>query len=86
MIDTCWMNSEEASLAGAVLSGGDLIEYVQIADSNRRYPGAGHIPFGDIMRALRHIDYEGYLSVQIDQKPEFKSVAEKSINFLKCYL
>ena len=86
MIDTCWMNSEEASLSGAVLSGGDLIEYVQIADSNRRYPGAGHIPFGDIMRALRHIEYIGYLSVQIDQKPEFKTVAEKSINFLKCYL
>jgi sugar phosphate isomerase/epimerase len=83
MIDTCWMNSEDASLSGAVLSGGDLIEYVQIADSNRCYPGAGHIPFGDVIRALRHISYKGYLTVQIDQKPEFKMAAEKSINYLR---
>jgi sugar phosphate isomerase/epimerase len=86
MIDTCWMNSEDASLSGAVLSGGDLIEYVQIADSNRCYPGAGHIPFGDVIRALRHISYKGYLTVQIDQKPEFKMAAEKSINYLRGFL
>jgi sugar phosphate isomerase/epimerase len=86
MIDTCWMNSEDASLPGAVLFGGDLIEYVQIADSNRCYPGAGHIHFGDVIRALRQISYKGYLTVQIDQKPEFKIAAEKSINYLRGYI
>lgn len=86
MIDTCWMNSEDASLPGAVYKGGDLIEYVHIADSNRCYPGAGHIHFGDIIRALRHIEYNGYLTVQIDQKPEFKLVAKKSIDYLGCFI
>jgi len=41
-----------------VLSGGDLIKYVQIADSNRCYPGAGHIPFGDVIR--------GHCQIKID--------------------
>ncbi|MGI9522221.1 MAG: sugar phosphate isomerase/epimerase family protein, partial [Hyphomicrobiaceae bacterium] len=86
MIDTCWMNSEDASLPGAIFKGGQLIEYVHIADSNRCYPGAGHIHFGDIIRALRQVKYTGYLTVQIDQKPEFKLVAKKSIGYLGCFI
>jgi sugar phosphate isomerase/epimerase len=86
MIDTCWMNSEDASLPGAVFGASELIEYVHIADSNRCYPGAGHIHFGDIIRALRLVGYEGFLTVQIDQKPSFKLVAEKSINYMKALL
>lgn len=86
MIDTCWMNSEDASLPGAVFGAGALIEYVHIADSNRCYPGAGHIHFGDILRALKLVGYEGYLTVQIDQKPEFRIAARKSIDFLRCLL
>lgn len=86
MIDTCWMNSEDASIPGAVFGGGSLIDYVHIADSNRYYPGAGHIHFGDFLKALRHIGYEGYLTVQIDQKPDFRRVAERSINFLRCLM
>jgi sugar phosphate isomerase/epimerase len=86
MVDTCWMNSEDASLPGAIFGNGSLIRYVHIADSNRCYPGAGHINFGDVLRALRHINYEGYLTVQIDQKPDFKHVAERSITFLRCIM
>jgi sugar phosphate isomerase/epimerase len=86
MIDTCWMNSEDASLPGAVFAAGKAIEYVHIADSNRCYPGAGHIHFGDIVRALKLVGYDGYLTVQIDQKPEFKVAAKKSIRFLECLL
>lgn len=86
MIDTCWMNSEDASLPGAVFGAGDLIEYVHIADSNRCYPGAGHIHFGDIVRALRLVDYAGYLTVQIDQKPGFQFVAKRSFNYMSCLL
>ena len=86
MIDTCWMNSEDASLPGAVFKGGSLIDYVHIADSNRCYPGAGHIHFGDVIRALRLVNYQGYLTVQIDQKPEFKLVAKKSIDYLRCFI
>jgi len=86
MIDTCWMNSEDASLPGAVLAGGDLIEYVHIADSNRCYPGAGHIHFGDVIRTLRHVGYKGYLTVQIDQKPAFQIAAQRSISFLRHFI
>ena len=63
-----------------------LIDYVHIADSNRCYPGAGHIHFGDVIRALRLVNYQGYLTVQIDQKPEFKLVAKKSIDYLRCFI
>jgi sugar phosphate isomerase/epimerase len=86
MIDSCWMNSEDASIPGAIFAAGEWIEYVHIADSNRAYPGAGHIHFGDFLRALREVGYDGYLSVQIAQKPEFSIAAERSISFLKCLM
>lgn len=86
MIDSCWMNSEDASLPGAIFAAGEWIEYVHVADSTRGYPGSGHIHFGDFIRALREIGYEGVLSVQIDQKPAFRVAAERSIRLLRCYL
>ncbi len=86
MIDSCWMNSEDASMPGAIFAAREWIEYVHVADSTRGYPGSGHIHFGDFIRALREIGYEGVLSVQIDQKPAFHVAAERSIRLLRCYL
>ena len=86
MIDSCWMNSEDASIPGAIFAAREWIEYVHVADSTRGYPGSGHIHFGDFIRALREIGYEGVLSVQIDQKPAFRIAAERSITLLRCYL
>ena len=86
MIDSCWMNSEDASIPGAIFAARERIEYVHVADSTRGYPGSGHIHFGDFIRALREIGYEGVLSVQIDQKPAFRIAAERSITLLRCYL
>lgn len=86
MIDSCWMNSEDASMPGAIFAAREWIEYVHVADSTRGYPGSGHIHFGDFIRALREIGYEGVLSVQIDQKPAFRIAAERSIRLLSCYL
>ena len=86
MLDTFHMNVEDTSFAASIFDCKDHLGILHIADSNRMYPGAGHIPFGDVIRALRHINYKGYLTVQIDQKPEFKIAAEKSINYLRGFL
>lgn len=86
MIDSCWMNSEDASIPAAIVAGRGAIDYVHVADSNRCYPGAGHIHFGDFLRTLRQIEYAGYLTVQIDQKPSFHVAAERSISFLRCVM
>ncbi len=34
-------------------------------DSDRCFPGEGHIPLSDIMRAFQHAGYEGYFDLQV---------------------
>jgi len=63
-LDTFHMNIEEADMAEAIKLCGDKLGYVHFADSNRNYPGKGHIDFKKIFVALKEIDYKGILSVE----------------------
>ena len=62
--DTFHMNIEEASLPQAILETGRLLGHVQLEDSHRLSPGDGHIDFPPLLRALKKIGYEGYLSFE----------------------
>ncbi len=65
MGDTFHMNIEEDSIAGAISRTGPLLNHVHLADSNRAAPGAGHIDFAPILRALADIDFAGYLTFEL---------------------
>jgi len=65
MGDTFHMNIDEASIPDALrLAGKDLI-HVHIADSNRAAPGKGHTDFIPILKALKDIQYEGYITFEL---------------------
>lgn len=94
MGDTYHMNIEETDIAEAFRSVGDKLFYVHFADSNRAAPGRGHLNFEPIARALKDIQYEGYVSLEIlppladpfsGQKFEefYDLYTEESIVFLK---
>jgi sugar phosphate isomerase/epimerase len=51
---------------------------VHIADSNRKYPGAGHIDFKEIIFALLDIGYGGYVSCEILPWPDSDTAASKT--------
>ncbi|MGH3088087.1 MAG: TIM barrel protein [Rubrobacteraceae bacterium] len=63
--DTFHMNLEEDSIDGAFREYGSLLQHVHLADSNRAAPGAAHIDFAPILRALDDVGYEGYLSFEL---------------------
>lgn len=63
--DTFHMNIDEDSIEGAFRAYGALLQHVHLADSNRAAPGAGHLDFEAIMRALVDVGYEGYLSFEL---------------------
>ena len=63
-LDTFHMNIDEASLAGAVQRAGDLLVNMHVSDSNREAPGRGHIDFSDLAKALKEINYNGYLTLE----------------------
>jgi sugar phosphate isomerase/epimerase len=62
--DTFHMNIEEADMAGSLAQAGDRLGYVQVADSQRFEPGAGHIDFSSIFDALAGMGYEGDIGIE----------------------
>ncbi|MED0716190.1 sugar phosphate isomerase/epimerase [Aeribacillus composti] len=65
MGDTFHMNIEEADIAEAIRKSGDALIHIHFADSNRAAPGMGHIDFAPILKALKEINYQGYVTFEI---------------------
>lgn len=63
--DTYHMNIEEASLADAIEQVGPRLAHLHFPDSHRLAPGGGHIDFASILKALRKIGFDGYLSFEM---------------------
>jgi sugar phosphate isomerase/epimerase len=63
-LDTFHMNIEEVDPAATIRACGKQLGFIQFADSNRSYLGAGHIDFAPIMQALSDIQYTGSLSLE----------------------
>lgn len=94
MGDTYHMNIEEVNLGDAIRSVGKKLYYLHIADSNRAAPGRGHIDFEEVAQALRDIQYDGWISMELLPaaanpfggkicKEFYDQYSDESIKFLK---
>jgi len=81
--DTFHMNIEEPSIAESLRRAGPRIYHVHLADSNRWYPGAGHIDFAEVVRTLDEVGYTGTLSVEAMPMPDADTCAIKAMETLK---
>jgi sugar phosphate isomerase/epimerase len=80
------MNIEDASIAASLTEAGPRCWHVHIADSNRLYPGAGHLDFAPIFAALRGMGYTGYVSAELFPRPDPDTAAVKTIEGLRKFL
>jgi len=64
LLDTFHMNIEEPSIEASIHAAKGRIFHFHYADSNRLYPGAGHLDFESILRALYATGYERYVSAE----------------------
>jgi sugar phosphate isomerase/epimerase len=83
LLDTFHMNIEESSLGESILNSRDRLFHFHIADSNRWYPGAGHINFNEIFRILDKIGYEGFISGEMLPLPDPDTSARRMIEFIR---
>jgi D-psicose/D-tagatose/L-ribulose 3-epimerase len=64
LLDTYHMNIEEDSFSGAIRTAGRHLRHFHIGENNRKPPGRGHIPWGEIGSALRSINFEGWVVME----------------------
>lgn len=62
--DTFHMNIEEVDLAASLRDVQPWLGHVQLGDSNRLEPGAGHLNWPTLTTALDEIEYEGWLAME----------------------
>ncbi len=86
MLDFFHMNIEDASIEEGLRVSAARLWHIHIADSNRLYPGAGHIDFDSIFATLADIGSQGYISGEMQPLPDPDAAAVKTIEFLRCRL
>lgn len=59
LLDSFHMNIEEDNIGDAIRSAGDYLGHFHIGECNRKTPGTGRMPWGEIFTALKDIDYQG---------------------------
>lgn len=83
LLDTFHMNIEDAVIEDSIRVCGDRIFHFHVADSNRWYPGAGHIDFKAILHTLFTTGYQNYISGEFMPMPDADTSAQENIAFLR---
>lgn len=84
--DTFHMNIEDCCLPASLMAARDYLGHVHFADSNRRYPGAGHVPFGEVVEALHLIGYDGFITIEVKQEPDPTTAARRAARYVRALL
>ncbi len=97
--DIYHMNIAEASIPDALIAAGSRIKVMHMNETNHYYMGEGHADYYTILKILKEINFNGFLSLympliprelsyregrdEISSKPDLQEVLEKQLNFLK---
>ena len=79
LLDLFHMNIEEVSIGDSIRDAGAAVGHVHWVDSNRRAATLGHLNLAEAAKALKDIDYKGYLSAEVLPLPSSYEAARKTI-------
>lgn len=85
LLDTFHMNIEEPDIYNSIRICGEHTFHFHVADSNRLYPGGGHLDFKSLLETLAATGYSGWVSGEFLPIPDALTAAEKNIVALKQY-
>ncbi|UCH34452.1 MAG: sugar phosphate isomerase/epimerase [Armatimonadota bacterium] len=84
ILDVKAMSSEGSPVPDIIREQRDVLAHVHANDPNRQGPGFGDMDFHPILKALREISYDGYISVEpFEFVPDADTVAHKSVRYLQ---
>jgi sugar phosphate isomerase/epimerase len=82
LLDTFHMNIEEPFIEDTIRRSAGQIFHFHVADSNRWYPGGGHLDFVSVLNALKSIGYAGWISGEFMPLPDADTAAKQCIMYL----
>jgi sugar phosphate isomerase/epimerase len=83
MLDVFHMDYEGEAVARGFAEARDVLYHVHYADTERRVPGDGRLPFATFTDALRAIGYDRFITVEIKQEPNALTAARRSAAYLR---
>jgi sugar phosphate isomerase/epimerase len=86
LADTFHMNIEEVNIAASFRQAGINLGHVHLVDSNRQAPGHGHLDIESILKVLRNINYQGYVSFETLPLPNPRQAIEDAISTIRTLL
>lgn len=85
LLDVKAMSSESKPVADIIRENASILKHFHANDANMRGPGFGNTDFRPIAAALKEIDYQGWVAVEVfDSRPDPVTIAVKSMEYLKC--
>jgi len=84
MVDVCSGSSEEIPVTQLLRDSGEDLFHVHVNDANKRGPGFGQTDFVSVLRTLKELNYQRYVSVEVfDFAPDPRTIAAGSLHYLK---
>lgn len=78
LADTYHMNIEEKSFYDAFWKTADVLGYIHLCDNNRMAAGLGRLDFTPVFKALKDINYKGYLCAEVVPFPDPETVLKRT--------
>jgi sugar phosphate isomerase/epimerase len=83
-LDVKAMSSEALPVADVIRNHAHAMAHFHANDPNRQGPGFGDVDFHPIFAALKDINYDGWVSVEVfDYTPGIETLAKQSIEYMQ---
>ena len=79
------MDIEEVDISRALTAAAPYLGHVQVSDSNRLEPGAGHLDWTPALHTLDTIGYDGYMALESRLSGTPDDVLAPAATFLRSY-
>lgn len=80
--DLFHMNIEDVNMEQELINAGDLVFHMHVSDSNRKAPGMGHVNYHTVLKALKEINYDGYLTLETTNGDEKDTIVSQGARYL----
>jgi sugar phosphate isomerase/epimerase len=82
MLDLFHMHIEDKSVAASLIEAREVTLHAHFADSNRLVPGQGNMNYTEIIRVMKALKYDRYITIEANQSPDCRTAAEQAYSYI----